>query len=163
MRYERGTMDRGIYAVAVLEDPASPLRPWNADEQGWNHKVHWPYGASCGTQHNQATPTPVLDDLERLGSGYLVANSSLNILGENCNIITSAEATMMLQEHVAEQFGEIRFVISSGCSGGSIGQNAIANNYPGLLDGCSRTAPTSTTTRRASRSSSATCSSTTSR
>ena len=70
-----------------------------------------------------------------LSRGFLVANSSLNIRGQNANDWVSGESVMMLQEQIRETFGSIRYTIGSGCSGGSIQQHLIAANYPGLLDG----------------------------
>ena len=65
----------------------------------------------------------------------MVANNNLNIRGNNANDIVSAEALMMLKEHIAETYGSIRYTIGAGCSGGSIQQYLIAADYPGLLDG----------------------------
>ncbi len=133
VRVETGTQNRGIYAVAVLFDPSKPWKPW-ASQPGWNHKLAWPFGVSCGTEHRQASPTDVVDEA-KLERGFMVANSSLNVLGNNCNTVTSAEAVIMLKEHIIETYGEIRYTIGSGCSGGSIGQHVVANAYPGLLQG----------------------------
>ena len=44
-------MDRGIYDIAVLADPAS----------AWNHKLVLPFGQSTAPYHKQSTPTTVLD------------------------------------------------------------------------------------------------------
>jgi len=38
VRLERGAMDRGLYDVAVLDNPAAGWAPW-ASQSGWNHKV----------------------------------------------------------------------------------------------------------------------------
>ena len=70
-----------------------------------------------------------------LSRGFLVANNNLNIRGDDANDVVSAEALMMLKEHVVESYGPIRYTIGAGCSGGSIQQHQIAANYPGLLDG----------------------------
>ena len=42
---------------------------------------------------------------------------------------------MMLKEYIVDNFGEIRYTFGTGSSGGSIGQNMVANSYPGLLQG----------------------------
>jgi len=42
---------------------------------------------------------------------------------------------MMLKEHIVDNYGTIRFTFGNGASGGSIGQNMVANSYPGLLQG----------------------------
>ena len=70
-----------------------------------------------------------------LSRGYAVATSSLNVLGWNCNDVVSAEAFMMTKEHVIETYGEIRFTMTEGGSGGSVLQSLMADNYPGLVDG----------------------------
>ncbi|MPZ87148.1 MAG: hypothetical protein GEU81_03545 [Nitriliruptorales bacterium] len=133
VRRERGTANRGIFDIAVLHDPSQPWEPW-APQRGWNRKIVYPYGASCGTEYTQGSPSGVLDQ-DKLGQGFAVANSSLNVLGDQCNTVISAEAAMMLRERIVEQYGEIRYTIGSGCSGGAIGQLMVANAYPGLVDG----------------------------
>ncbi|MGH2830717.1 MAG: DUF6351 family protein, partial [Actinomycetota bacterium] len=133
VRRERGTANRGIHDIAVLFDPAQPWSPWSP-QRGWNGKLHYPFGASCGTVHSQGSPSGVLVE-SSLAKGFMVANSSLNVLGSNCNTVTSAESTMMLKERIVEQYGPIRYTIGSGCSGGSIGQHMVSNAYPSLIDG----------------------------
>jgi hypothetical protein len=123
VRVERGTMDRGIYDIAVLADPAA-----------WNHKLVVPFGQSTAPYHKQSTPTTVLDG-NALSRGFMVANNSLQIQGKNANTVVNAESLMMLKEHILERYGSIRYTIGNGCSGGSIGQQVIATSYPGLLDG----------------------------
>ena len=133
VRVERGTMNRGIYELAVLADPAKPWTPW-ASQAGWNHKVYWLFGGGTAPWRTQAGPSSAVVDMA-LSRGFLVANSSLNIRGQNANDWVSGESVMMLQEQIRETFGSIRYTIGSGCSGGSIQQHLIAANYPGLLDG----------------------------
>src|SRR5215510_13797652 len=57
------------------------------------------------------------------------------ITGNNCNDVTSAETVMMVKEHFIEEFGVPRYTVGWGCSGGSIQQYMIGDNFPGLLDG----------------------------
>ena len=47
-----GTVDRGIYQIAVLVDPTKPIEPWST-EQPWSHKLFYPYGGACGTSHTR--------------------------------------------------------------------------------------------------------------
>jgi len=42
---------------------------------------------------------------------------------------------MMMKEKIIDSFGEVRYVIGNGCSGGSINQLTMASIYPGLVDG----------------------------
>ncbi|MFI5626149.1 DUF6351 family protein [Nocardioides sp. NPDC051685] len=138
VRRERGVMDRGIYDIAVLYDPSQPWAPW-APQRGWNGKLLVPFGGDCTPRHSQGSPESlpdgtVLND-QALSRGFAVALSSLNILGQNCNDVVSAEALTMLKEHIVERYGPIRYTIGNGCSGGSMQQHWIASNYPGLLNG----------------------------
>ena len=133
VRVERGTMDRGIYDIAALYDPRAPWQPW-APQPGWNHKLFIPFGESCAPRYRQEPPNDVLYDLA-LSRGFVVAANGLNTLGQNCNPVVSAEALLMLKEHIQETYGSIRYTLSDGCSGGSIQQHNISSAYPGLLDG----------------------------
>lgn len=137
IRQETGTQNRGIYRIAVLYDPAQPWAPW-ATQPGWNHKLFYPFGASCGTVYSQASAQNVQNN-NALSRGFMVATSSLNVLGNNCNTVLSAETMMMLKERIVDHYGEIRYTFGSGGSGGSIGQNMVANSYPGLLQGITET------------------------
>ena len=126
-------MDRGLYDVAVLANPAGRWTPW-ASQPGWNHKVLYQFGGGTAPWHTNGAPQNDLIDMA-LSRGFLVANNNLNIRGDNANDVVSAEALMMLKEHIVESYGPIRYTIGAGCSGGSIQQHQIAANYPGLLDG----------------------------
>jgi uncharacterized tannase-like protein DUF6351 len=132
VRVETGVLDRGIYSVAALFNPAQPWAPWQR-QAGWNGKVLYGFGGGSAPWHVTAEPGSVLDDVA-LSRGYLVATSGLNVHGANNNTVVSAETVSMLKEHVVETYGEIRFTIGTGCSGGSIQQQLIAEQYPGLLN-----------------------------
>lgn len=133
VRQETGAMDRGWYAIAVLADPNEPWRAWSKQE-GWNRKILWPFGGGNAVVHYQGSPPAVLND-SALSKGFMVAASSLNTAGQNNNYVVSAEAVMMLKERIIERYGEIRFVIGEGGSGGAIQQNIFSNVYPGLING----------------------------
>ena len=133
VRLERGAMDRGLYDVAVLDNPSAGWAPW-ASQPGWNHKVLYQFGGGTAPWHTNGAPSSDVIDMA-LSRGFLVANNNLNIRGDDANDVVSAEALMMLKEHVVESYGSIRYTIGTGCSGGSIQQYQIAANYPGLLDG----------------------------
>ena len=128
IRIEHGTMDRGNYLIGVLWDMKAN-RP-----AAWNHKLLVPFGASTAVHYGSGAPTAVTDDTA-LGRGFLVADNSLNVQGQNANGVVSAEAVMMLKERIIERYGAIRYTIGNGCSGGAIQQNLLVSMYPGLLDG----------------------------
>jgi len=147
VRVERGTINRGIYEIAVLFDPARSWERW-AQQQQWNNKLYWTFGGDCTPNHVQPAPDEELlptdtDTLllatalhdQALSQGFAVASSGMTILGRNCNDVISAETVMMVKEHIVEAYGELRYTMSQGLSGGSMQQHWIAANYPGLLDG----------------------------
>ena len=41
----------------------------------------------------------------------------------------------MTKEHLIERYGTLRYTIGTGCSGGSLAQQWIANAYPGVYQG----------------------------
>jgi len=133
IRLEQGTIDRAVYQIAALYDGSNPqpLRP----DTSWNRRLIYTFGYGCNSGYHQGANTAgVLNDLF-LRQGYAVASSSLNVLNNNCDIVLSAEAAMMLKEHFIDTYGPVVHTIGWGGSGGSIQQYGIADAYPGLLDG----------------------------
>lgn len=133
VRVETGYMDRDQYRIAVLYDPAQPWSPW-APQPGWNRKLLIPHGASCGIDHQAGSAPDVLNDAA-LSRGFAVMSTALNNAGHNCNVITQAESLVMAKERLVEQLGELRYTIGTGCSGGSLTQQQVANAYPGVYQG----------------------------
>lgn len=133
IRIETGAQDRGLYQIAVLFDPTQGWEPW-APQSGWNGKTYITGGNGCGTTHGQRAG-PSVEVAEALGRGFLVMTTSMANNTLNCNLVVQAEALMMLKERVIEAYGPIRYTIGSGCSGGSIYQQQVANAYPGIFDG----------------------------
>jgi hypothetical protein len=136
VRVETGTVNRAVYQIAYLHDPASPAaseafaRPPN-----WNGRLVYTFGGSCMAGYIQgASSGGVLNDLH-LSRGYAVTSSSLNVFGNNCNGVVSAETLMMVKERFVETVGLPKYTIGWGGSGGAMAQYTIAQNYPGLLDG----------------------------
>ena len=134
-RVETGTINRAVYQIAFLQEPGQPLPdPWTSTPS-WNKRLVYSYGGGCKPGYHQGTTTGgVLNDLW-LSLGYAAAASSLNVFGNNCDDVLSAETTIMVKEHFIEQYGVPRYTIGWGTSGGSMQQHLIAHNYPGLLDG----------------------------
>jgi hypothetical protein len=133
VRHEIGSIDRDEYRIAVLYDPSKPSAPW-APQDGYNHKLVVFHGASCDTAYQQVAAPDVLNETA-LARGFATMSHALNNAGHNCNIATQAESMIMTKERVVEQFGEIRYTIGSGCSGGALVQQQVANAYPGFYQG----------------------------
>ena len=133
VRVETGYQDRDQYRIAVLYDPAQPWTAWSPQDQ-WNHKLLITHGASCGIER-QSGSAPDVENDEALGRGFAVMSTALNNAGHNCNIVTQAESMVMAKERLVEQYGELRYTIGTGCSGGSLTQQQVANAYPGIYQG----------------------------
>lgn len=133
VRLERGVNMRDNYAIAALYDPSQGWDP--ADPQpGYNGKVVAFHGASCDTVYGQGSAPGVLNE-EILGLGFITYSHAANNSGHNCNAVTQAEAMIATKERIVEQYGEIRYQIGNGCSGGALAQYWMANAYPGLYQG----------------------------
>ena len=135
VRSETGFLDRDEYRIAALFQPG---RAWTAlrPQPQFNHKLVLTHGASCDTNYGSGSAPDVLN-AEALGAGFVVASHALDNAGHNCNILTQAESLIMTKERVVEQYGTLRYTIGSGCSGGSLVQQQVANAYPGLYQGIS--------------------------
>src|SRR6267154_679741 len=143
VRVERGTLNRGIYDIAVLFDPTKPAWTPTAPQPQWNGKLLYTFGASTGQPRLQfrseqnwvvAGITGTNDD-SALRLGFMVADNSLTDSLFNSSRVLNAETLMMMKEHIVDTYGEIKYTMGNGCSGGSIQQNTAASIFPGLLDG----------------------------
>ena len=133
VRQETGTIDRDQYRIAVLYDPNKPFTA-TAPQAGYNHKLVVFHGASCDTAYEQADAPDVLNETA-LGRGFATMSHALDNAGHNCNIATQAESLIMTKEHLIDTYGTVRYTIGSGCSGGSLVQQQVANAYPGFYQG----------------------------
>jgi Tannase-like family of unknown function (DUF6351) len=135
VRVERGQINRNIYELVTFYDPAVASAPW-APQKGWNQKLHWKFGAGASTSRFEEPPAVgTIFDNNALSRGFMVAASHLTNNGSNTNNTLAAETVMMVKERIIENYGEIRYTMSDGCSGGSIMQDSISSAYPGLTNG----------------------------
>jgi len=70
-----------------------------------------------------------------LGGGFIVMSNALDHAGHNCNLLTQAESLVMTKEYTIDHYGKVKWTIGSGCSGGSLAQQSVANAYPGVYQG----------------------------
>lgn len=139
VRLETGVINRAIYQIALIASPDEAISPFTPSK-GWNGRLVYSFGGGCGAAYRQGRGTGgVIDNLEigndALDQGYALASATLNVLGANCNDVTSAETALMVKEHFVETIGPPDFTIGLGGSGGAMQQNLIQANYPGVLDG----------------------------
>lgn len=148
IRREDGYQLRDRYTIMALFDPTAPeWTPWTPQPQ-WNQKLLITHGGSCGVTFTDGNPplddysgtipsNPAIEQsyVKALGLGFAVASTALDNLGHNCNVVTQAESLVMVKERLVEQYGELRYTLGTGCSGGSITQHHVANSYPGVYQG----------------------------
>lgn len=132
VRVESGVINRGIYRIAVLDDPKTE----GVAGEGWNSRLAVTFGGGCGTQYNQGANSAqaALSDLY-LARGFAYMASTELVNQQHCNQVLQGETLMMLKEHFIENYGVPKWTVGTGGSGGAIQQMVIAQMYPGLLDG----------------------------
>jgi Tannase-like family of unknown function (DUF6351) len=130
VREETGYLDRDQYRIAALWQPG---KPWTAvrPQPQFNRRLVLTHGASCDTEYGTAEAPDVMK-ATLLGHGFVVASHALDNAGHNCNLATEAESLYMTKEKVIDSYGNLRWTIGTGCSGGSLVQQQVANAYPGL-------------------------------
>lgn len=140
VRVESGTINRGVYRLAVLDNPTKDSPAAWKPGPGWNRKLV-AYFDCCGSaQYNQGVHPieSILGDVGhiQLSRGFAFMNSTELWNNQHANPHLQGETLMMLKEHVIEEFGEVpKWTAGFGGSGGAIQQYLIAQLYPGLLDG----------------------------
>ncbi|SCK19643.1 hypothetical protein VAR608DRAFT_1437 [Variovorax sp. HW608] len=148
IRVERGSINRGIYELVTLYDPRDANVAW-LPPKGWNQKLYWRFGGGGGASRFESAPSDFLNVFTppigidpnanifrtALERGFMIAISPQTDGLTTTNATVSAETIMMVKERIVEQYGEIRYTMSDGGSGGSVMQHSIASAYPGLLQG----------------------------
>jgi len=137
VRVETGYMDRDQFQITALYQPG---KPWStfAPQPQWDHKLLILHGASCGDDRETGTAPATTGDAAgdyALGKGFMTMSTALDNSGHNCNVVLQAESLVMAKEYIVKNYGTIRYTIGTGCSGGSLAQQWIANAYPGVYQG----------------------------
>ena len=137
VRVETGTINRGVYEIAMLFNPTRDAQPdFMTKSSGWNGRLIYTFGGGCaGGWYKQGAGTGGVDDEAMLQQGYAMASSSLNVMGNDCAELLTIETMMMTKEHFIEAYGVPKFTVGWGGSGATYQQHQIADGYPGLLDG----------------------------
>jgi hypothetical protein len=133
VRVQTGYLDRDQYSYAMLWQPGKAWAPW-APQPQWDHKLVITHGASCGADHTTSTAPSTLYD-PALSRGMAVMSTAMDNAGHDCSALTEAESLIMAKEHLIDALGTLRYTIGTGCSGGSLAQQQVANAYPGVYQG----------------------------
>lgn len=133
VRVETGFLDRDQYSIAMLWQPGQSWTPW-APQPQWDHKLVITHGASCGADHTTGT-APSTEYDPALSRGMAVMSTAMDNAGHHCSVLTEAESLIMAKELLIDEYGTLRYTIGTGCSGGSLAQQQVANAYPGVYQG----------------------------
>jgi hypothetical protein len=146
VRQELGYQDRDQYKILTLYTPGKTWSRWSPQRQ-WNHKLVITGGGGCGVSFKPGdaplddlsgtlpsdTPGYTQSYIAALGKGFVVMSTALDNTGHNCTMPLEAESLIMAKERLVETYGDVRYTIGTGCSGGSIVQQTVANAYPGAV------------------------------
>jgi hypothetical protein len=148
VRKETAYQDRDQVVYLTLFQPGKKWSRWSPQRQ-FALKLLVTHGGGCGADHH--TGRAPLEDysgtipeiplitqsyITALGRGFGVMSTALDNNGHNCNGVLQAESLIIAKEHFIDQYGDVKFTMGTGCSGGSIAQQQVANAYPGgVYDG----------------------------
>jgi Tannase-like family of unknown function (DUF6351) len=134
VRWERGTINRFVYSVAMLA-PVGEVDPAAPDDSLWNRRLVFSFQGGVGIGHFQGTTSDgAMLPADLLGQGYGVMWSSGTRTSTHYNLQVGGETALMLKEHTVEAHGVPDYTVAVGGSGGAIQQYVYAQNHPGLID-----------------------------
>lgn len=134
VRWERGTINRFIYSIAMLAPNDKTSQ--DLDRSAWNGKLIYYFqgGVAIGHSQGKTSRERMLYDTG-LSRGYAVVYSTGTKTGTHYNLVLGGETALMVKERFVELYDSPIYTTSVGGSGGGIQQYIYAQNHPGLLDG----------------------------
>ncbi|WP_370614330.1 DUF6351 family protein [Mumia qirimensis] len=134
VRWERGTINRFIYSIAMLA-PVGEADPTEPDDSLWNRRLVFSFQGGVAIGHTQGTTSDsAMLPADLLKLGYGVMWSSGTRTSTHYNLQVGGETALMLKEHAVETHGVPDYTVAVGGSGGAIQQYVYAQNHPGLID-----------------------------
>jgi hypothetical protein len=132
VRWERGTINRFIYSIAVLSPETQDSDP---DLSAWNGKLIYYFQGGVAIGHYQGDPSRsrMLFDYG-LGKGYAVVYSTGTKTGTHYNLELGGETAIMVKDRFVSAYANPVYTVGVGGSGGGIQQYVYAQNHEGLLD-----------------------------
>ena len=133
VRWERGTINRFIYSIAMLAPFDSGPNDLNRD--AWNGRLIYHFQGGVAIGHTQGDPSNsrMLYDFG-LSNGYAVVYSTGTKSGTHYNLVLGGETALMVKERFIEQYDVPLYTVGVGGSGGAIQQYIYGQNHKGLLD-----------------------------
>ncbi len=133
VRWERGTINRFIYSVAMLAPDDSG--PGDLSRSAWNGKLIYYFQGGVAIGHTQGDPSGsrMLYDWG-LSNGYAVVYSTGTKSGTHYNLVLGGETALMVKERFIELYDVPIYTVGVGGSGGAIQQYIYGQNHKGLID-----------------------------
>ncbi|HET8647073.1 MAG TPA: DUF6351 family protein, partial [Vicinamibacteria bacterium] len=133
VRWERGTINRFIYSIAVLAP--SDAGPGDLGRQAWNGRVIYRFdgGVAIGRTQGGVSTSGMLYELG-LARGYAILFSTGTRTSTHYNLQLGGETALMVKERFVELYDVPLYTVGVGGSGGAIQQYVYAQNHPGLID-----------------------------
>jgi hypothetical protein len=133
VRWERGTINRFIYSIAVLAPFDADA--WTLNRDAWNKRLIYHFDGGVGIGHSQGrTNNPKMLYEVGLARGYAILYSSGTRTGTHYNLQLGGETALMVKERFIERYDVPLYTVGLGGSGGGIQQYIYAQNHPGLID-----------------------------
>jgi hypothetical protein len=133
VRWERGTINRFIYSIAMLAP--FDTSPDDLDTSVWNGRLIYYFQGGVAIGHDQGGPSGsrMLYD-EGLSRGYAIAYSTGTKTGTHYNLVLGGETALMVKERFIELYDAPVYTVGLGGSGGGIQQYVYGQNHRGLID-----------------------------
>jgi hypothetical protein len=133
VRWERGTINRFIYSIAMLAP--YDASPEDLNRSAWNGKLIYYFQGGVAIGHDQGDPSGSrmrYDD--GLSRGYAIAYSTGTKSGTHYNLVLGGETALMVKERFIELYDVPIYTVGLGGSGGAIQQYVYGQNHEGLID-----------------------------
>ena len=132
VRWERGTINRFLYSIAMLAPDSSGEAP---DLEVWNKRLIYYFQGGVAIGHYQGSPSQSRAlYVDGLAAGYAVAYSTGTKTGTHYNLQLGGETAIMVKDRFVSAYGVPDYTVGVGGSGGGIQQYVYAQNHPGLID-----------------------------
>lgn len=133
VRWERGTIDRFVYSLAMLSPASQDVA--HPDLSAWNGVLLDKFEGGVAIGHYQGNPQRgSMLYLAGLSLGYAIAYSTGTVTGTHYNLQLGGETAIMVKDRFVSAYAEPRYTVAVGGSGGAIQQYVYGQNHPGLLD-----------------------------
>jgi hypothetical protein len=133
VRWERGTINRFLYSIAVLApDDDGEGAP---ELSSWNRRLIYYFQGGVAIGHYQGSPSQSRAlYADGLAAGYAVAYSTGTKTGTHYNLQLGGETAIMVKDRFVTAYAAPNYTVGVGGSGGGIQQYVYAQNHPGLID-----------------------------